>query len=135
MSVCLWVCGCVRVISRKLNELETPNFAEMFIYTYSRNTIFCFAKFLFFTPQPTVYLPHCLLRLKVYSNLLIAQNNVYLNPGIRPKQKIGLISYNTQPTVLNRIYSPPPLFILVTVYLNLFIFPTVYLGPMFTQTY
>ena len=102
-SVGLCVCGCVRATSRKLRELETRNFAEMFIYTYCGNAFFCFSKFIFCTPQSTVYLSHCLFRAKVYSNLLITQNYVYLKPGIRPKQKIGLISYNTQLTV----YLPP----------------------------
>ena len=99
VCTCLCVCGCVRAISRKLRNVETWNFAEMFISTYSQNNFFCFAKFWFYTPQPTVYLSHCLFRPKVYSNLLIAHNYVYLNPGIRPKQKIGLISYKTQPTL------------------------------------
>ena len=49
---------------------------------------FCFSKFRYYNLQPTVYFSN------VYSNLLICQNNVYLNPGICPKQKIELFGYS-----------------------------------------
>ena len=74
LSICRSVCLSVRAISCKLRKPETWIFLEMFIYTYSRNAICCFSKFLFHNPQPTVYFSHCLFRPKVCSNLLVDQN-------------------------------------------------------------
>ena len=55
--VCPSVCLSVRAITRNLIKLETWNFAEMIMYTYTRNAFFCFSKFRFFIPQPP---PYCL---------------------------------------------------------------------------
>ena len=49
------VCLSVLAISRSLFKLGTWNFAEMIMYTYTRNAFFCFSNFRFYNPQPTVY--------------------------------------------------------------------------------
>ena len=58
-----------------------------------------------YNPQPTVYLYHCLLTPKIYSNLLICQNDVNLNSGICQKPKVCLFSYNQKHATIARIES------------------------------
>ena len=58
-----------------------------------------------YSPQPFLQpSTHCLLIFlfiysNVYSNLQLCRNDVYQNTGICPKPKIGLFSFNPQPTV------------------------------------
>ena len=69
------------------------------MYIYTGNAFFCFTKFRFYNPQPTVSFSHCLPTPNVHLNLLISQNDVYLNPRISLKRKKVLLSYNPQPTL------------------------------------
>ena len=60
-----------------------------------------------YNPQLTIYFSPSLLSPNVYSNLLICKNDVYLNPKIFPKPKIGLLSYNPQYTLQPTVYLSP----------------------------
>ena len=110
------------------------------------NTHFIFRNSDFTTLNPLFICSHCLLKPYVYSNTLICQNDIHPRPGLCPKSKIGLFSYNpqllfsTQPTV----YSSSCLFtpdvhsnLLISqngIYLNKGIWPKPKIG-WFTYTY
>ena len=86
----------VPTITHSLAELESWKFKGILIYIFARNTFSCFSKIHFSNPQLTVYFSHYLLTPDVWSNLLIYQNDVYLNTVIYlPKSKIGLLSHLT----------------------------------------
>ena len=87
VGLCVCACGClsVRAISRNLIKREAWNFAKMFMYRYSRNTIFVLQNSYFTILKP----------LFIFFTVCLSPR--YLTPGIHSKPKLGLFSHSPQP--------------------------------------